>query len=170
MSYNWKCCSFYPNNFDASALFLSEALKGFEYFRHHADGVAHGVESATKVHLLEVEPDVSVHQTSRHVDILAFEHMRIADDGIGRGSALEEREMFVRVATQQALVNLSYLCDAVEAQVGFDVRAELRVAEPSAIASGSRFSFSISIFGIRFPFCGSILIRCDALADGLGKG
>ena len=20
MSYNWKCCSFYPNNFDASAL------------------------------------------------------------------------------------------------------------------------------------------------------
>ena len=21
MSYNWKCCSFYPNNFDASALF-----------------------------------------------------------------------------------------------------------------------------------------------------
>ena len=22
MSYNWKCCSFYPNNFDASALFL----------------------------------------------------------------------------------------------------------------------------------------------------
>ena len=24
MSYNWKCCSFYPNNFDASA--LKEAL------------------------------------------------------------------------------------------------------------------------------------------------
>lgn len=22
MSYNWKCCSFYPNNFDASALSL----------------------------------------------------------------------------------------------------------------------------------------------------
>ena len=22
MSYNWKCCSFYPNNFDASALTL----------------------------------------------------------------------------------------------------------------------------------------------------
>ena len=21
MSYNWKCCSFYPNNFGASALF-----------------------------------------------------------------------------------------------------------------------------------------------------
>ena len=21
MSYNWKCCSFYPNNFDASALY-----------------------------------------------------------------------------------------------------------------------------------------------------
>lgn len=152
--------------------FLSEALKSHYYFLHHADGVAHGVESATKVHLLEVEPDVSVHQTSRHVDILAFEHMRIANDGIGRGrgSALEEREMFVRVATQQALVNLSYLCDAVEAQVGFDVRAEFRVAKPYAIASGSRFPFSVSIFVIRFPFSGSILMRCDALADGLGKG
>ena len=23
MSYNWKCCSFYPNNFDASALMLN---------------------------------------------------------------------------------------------------------------------------------------------------
>ena len=23
MSYNWKCCSFYPNKFDASALSLS---------------------------------------------------------------------------------------------------------------------------------------------------
>ena len=22
MSYNWKCCSFYPNNFDASALMV----------------------------------------------------------------------------------------------------------------------------------------------------
>ena len=22
MSYNWKCCSFYPNNFDASALYV----------------------------------------------------------------------------------------------------------------------------------------------------
>ena len=22
MSYNWKCCSFYPNNFDASALIV----------------------------------------------------------------------------------------------------------------------------------------------------
>ena len=87
--------------------------------------------------------------------------MRIADDGIGRGrtSALKEREMIVGVATQQALVYLSYLCDAVEAQVGFDVRAEFRVAEPSAIVSGSRFPFSVSI-----------LMRCDALADGLGKG
>ncbi len=27
MSYNWKCCSFYPNNFDASALFRSERLR-----------------------------------------------------------------------------------------------------------------------------------------------
>ena len=24
MSYNWKCCSFYPNNFDASALTPTE--------------------------------------------------------------------------------------------------------------------------------------------------
>ena len=24
MSYNWKCCSFYPNNFDASALYDEE--------------------------------------------------------------------------------------------------------------------------------------------------
>ena len=24
MSYNWKCCSFYPNNFDASALTTTE--------------------------------------------------------------------------------------------------------------------------------------------------
>lgn len=24
MSYNWKCCSFYPNNFDASALAPTE--------------------------------------------------------------------------------------------------------------------------------------------------
>ena len=24
MSYNWKCCSFYPNNFDASALCAAE--------------------------------------------------------------------------------------------------------------------------------------------------
>ena len=24
MSYNWKCCSFYPNNFDASALTPAE--------------------------------------------------------------------------------------------------------------------------------------------------
>lgn len=27
MSYNWKCCSFYPNNFDASALISVESLK-----------------------------------------------------------------------------------------------------------------------------------------------
>lgn len=26
MPYNWKCCSFYPNNFGASALFLSDQL------------------------------------------------------------------------------------------------------------------------------------------------
>ena len=28
MSYNWKCCSFYPNNFDASALSLFDTPKG----------------------------------------------------------------------------------------------------------------------------------------------
>ena len=27
MSYNWKCCSFYPNNFDASALIMQEMKK-----------------------------------------------------------------------------------------------------------------------------------------------
>ena len=27
MSYNWKCCSFYPNNFDASALVLFKTFK-----------------------------------------------------------------------------------------------------------------------------------------------
>ena len=29
MSYNWKCCSFYPNNFDASAL---TSVGGHMYF------------------------------------------------------------------------------------------------------------------------------------------
>ena len=68
---------------------------------------------------------MSVLHASRHVDILAFEHMRIADVGIGRGrtSALKEREMIVGVATQQALVNLTNLCEAFEAQGCFDVRS-----------------------------------------------
>ena len=26
MSYNWKCCSFYPNNFDASALEMNHIV------------------------------------------------------------------------------------------------------------------------------------------------
>ena len=26
MTYNWKCCSLYPNNFGASALFLGDQL------------------------------------------------------------------------------------------------------------------------------------------------
>ena len=31
MSYNWKCCSFYPNNFDASALAVRNKLIAFLY-------------------------------------------------------------------------------------------------------------------------------------------
>lgn len=33
MSYNWKCCSFYPNNFDASALVsFSVYVERYELF------------------------------------------------------------------------------------------------------------------------------------------
>ena len=34
MSYNWKCCSFYPNNFDASALRPRYARIPTEIRRH----------------------------------------------------------------------------------------------------------------------------------------
>ena len=27
MSYNWKCCSFYPNNFGASALYYNNGIE-----------------------------------------------------------------------------------------------------------------------------------------------
>ena len=33
MSYNLKCCSFYPNNFDASALSLFDTTKGLSLSR-----------------------------------------------------------------------------------------------------------------------------------------
>ena len=34
MSYNWKCCSFYPNNFDASALTPNEVSIHIERHEH----------------------------------------------------------------------------------------------------------------------------------------
>lgn len=36
MSYNWKCCSFYPNNFDASALAATYSLRQRQPCRHIA--------------------------------------------------------------------------------------------------------------------------------------
>ena len=42
MSYNWKCCSFYPNNFDASALGSFQRTRGF-------------IKWNKKVHLMEQE-------------------------------------------------------------------------------------------------------------------
>ena len=46
MSYNLKCCSFYPNNFDASALVLFKSLKWAcqELFTPLSDGEGEAAE------------------------------------------------------------------------------------------------------------------------------
>ena len=52
MSYNWKCCSFYPNNFDASALGRSTHAprSGYDdnvvHFREQ-EGSFNGTKNAT---------------------------------------------------------------------------------------------------------------------------
>lgn len=118
--------------------FLSEASQSLQDFPHHLYGKAQGVESATKVHLLEVEPNMSVPHASRHVDVLAFEQAWIANVGIGSSqSCLHKRVMVVLVMAKHASIVLANLRDAVVAQECLHVHAEFGVAEPSGTGKKS---------------------------------
>ena len=115
--------------------FLYQATECQANFVVHIERIAFEVEAFAGLQRLEVQTVGAVVLTGDR-DVLAVEHTRVALRA--PGLRLDEREVFLvaeifaeHVATEHARVTLAGLGDAVAAELGFQIHAEMRVVVPN---------------------------------------
>ena len=109
-------------------LILYKAIQSFLKFAGHLEGIVVDVEPSLHPEGTEVRRQRAV-VPAGDGDVLALEHIRVAL--VRPGHRLHERIVILSVASEQASIILTQLCDAVCAQERLQVHAEIRVDVPT---------------------------------------